>query len=161
MIEKDSISLATEYFNNANKLHVDGKLENAIIAYRASISIYPTAKAYISLGTIYSLQGKLDMAIEECKKAIEIEPEYEDSYNNIGSYLLKLGKDDEAIEWFEKAIQVDEDDSSCISFYNLGRIFEKKGDWLKALRNYNKAIAIDSNYEPAQNAIIKLSTLLN
>jgi tetratricopeptide (TPR) repeat protein len=161
MIEKESISLATEYLNKATRFHDDGKLENAIIAYRASISIYPTAKAYTNLGIVYSLQGKLDMAIEECKKAIELEPEYEDSYNNIGLYLISLGREDEAIEWFEKAIEVDGDDSNCLSFYHLGRIYENKGDWMKALRSFNRAILIDPNYEPAQNAIIKLSTLLN
>ncbi|MDR3626754.1 MAG: tetratricopeptide repeat protein [Ignavibacteriaceae bacterium] len=161
MIEKESISLATEYLNKAARFHDDGKLENAVIAYRASISIHPTAKAYTNLGIVYSLQGKLDMAIEECKKAIELEPEYEDSYNNIGLYLISLGKEDEAIVWFEKAIEVDNDNSNCISFYHLGRIYEKKGDWMKALRNFNRAISIDTNYEPAQNALIKLSTLLN
>lgn len=161
MIEKDSISLATGYFDRAYKLHIDGKLENAIIAYRTSIRIYPTAKAHTCLGLVYSLQGKFDMAIEECKKAIELEPCFEDSYHNIGAYLVSLGREEEAIDWFEKAIEMNNDNSHYSSYYNLGKIYEKKGDWLKAFRHFNKAITIDGNYEPAQNAVIKLSTLLN
>jgi Tfp pilus assembly protein PilF len=161
MIEKDSITLATEYYDRANKLHINGKLEKAIIAYRASIGIHPTARAHTNLGVVYSLQGKFDLAIEECEKAIELEPEFGDSYNNLGSYLISLGREEEAIAWFEKAINVKDDNSNQGSYYNLGKIYEKKGEWLKALRYFNKAVTIDGNFEPAQNAIIKLSTLLN
>jgi tetratricopeptide (TPR) repeat protein len=161
MIKKDSISLATEYFDTAYKLHIDGKLENAIVAYRASIRMYPTAKAYTCLGVVFSLQGKYDLAIEECKKAIELEPEFGESYNDIGSYLVSLRREEDAIHWFEKAIEVNDADSICLSYYNIGKIYERKSDWLKALRYFNKVITIDGNNEPAQNAIIKISTLLN
>ena len=161
MIKKNSISLAVEYFDTAYKLHVDGKLENAIVAYRASIRMCPTAKAYTCLGVVYSLQGKYDLAIEECKKAVELEPDFGESYHDIGSYLVSLGREEDAIHWFEKAIEMNSADSNCHSYYNLGKIYEKKGDWLKALKHFNKAITIDDNYEPAQNAVIKISTLLN
>jgi tetratricopeptide (TPR) repeat protein len=161
MIEKNIITLAAEYFERAYKLHSDGKLENAILAYRASIRIYPSAKAYTCLGKVYSLQGKFDLAIEKCKKAIELEPESANAYHDIGTYLISMGREKDAIYWFEKAIELPNNESNCYSYYNLGKIYEKEGDWLKALRHFNKAIAIDGNYEPAQNAIIKLSTLLN
>lgn len=161
MIDKDSISISTEYFETACKLHLEGKLESAVIAYRASIRIFPTAKAHTSLGIVYGLQGKYDMAIEECKKAIELAPESGESYKNIGTYLVAMGRDEDAILWFEKAIEINNDESNHSSYYSLGKIYEKRGDWLKALRHFNKAITIDGNYEPAQNAVIKLSTLLN
>jgi tetratricopeptide (TPR) repeat protein len=161
MIEKDSISLAIEYFETGYKMHADGKLENAALAYRASINLYPTAKAYTSLGIVYGLQGKYDMAIEECKKAVELEPEFGESYYQIGSYMVSMGREEDAITWLEKAIEIIKDDSNYSAYYKLGKIYEKKGDWLKALRHFNKAITIDGNYEPAQNAVIKLSTLLN
>jgi tetratricopeptide (TPR) repeat protein len=161
MFDKDSISLATEYFDRAFKLQNDGKLENAIIAYRASIRIFPTPLAHISLGLVYSIQGKYDLAIEECKKAIELDPNSGDAYNDLGTYMVKIGREEGAIYWFNKAIEVVSEDSCCLSYYNLGKIYEKKGDWLKALRHFNKAISIDGTYDPAQNAIIKLSTLLN
>jgi tetratricopeptide (TPR) repeat protein len=161
MFDKDNISLATEYFDRAYQLHNDGKLENAIIAYQASIRIYPTAIAYISLGLVYSLQEKFDLAIEECKNAIELDPNSGDAYNDIGTYLVKMGREEEAIYWFKKAIELVSEDSCCLSYYQLGKIYEKKGDWLKAIRHFNKAISIDGTYDPAQNAIIKLSTLLN
>jgi tetratricopeptide (TPR) repeat protein len=161
MIEKDIISLAGEYFEKAYKLHSDGKLESAIIAYRASIRIYASAKAYICLGKVYGLQGKFDLAIEKCKKAIELEPESGEAHNDIGSYFVSMGRGKDAIHWFEKAIELQITNPKCNPYYNLGKIYEKEGNWLKAIRHFNKAIAIDDNYEPAQNAIIKLSTLLN
>jgi tetratricopeptide (TPR) repeat protein len=161
MNEKDTISIATEYFDRAYKLHMDGKLENAILAYRASIRIFPSARAYSRLAEVYSLQGKFNLAIELCKKAIELEPQLGSLYHDIGSYLVSIEMDEEAISWFERAIQINSPNSNCYSYYNLGKIYEKEGDWMNALRNFNKAVAIDGTYEPAQNAIIKLSTLLN
>ena len=161
MIEKDNISLAIEYFETACKFHTNGKLADAILAYQASINLYPTPKAHTSLGIVYSLQGKFDLAIEECKKAIDLEPEFWEAYDNIGSYMVILCREEDAIEWFEKAMNLNDETSYYLPYFHLGKIFEKKGDWMKALRYFNKAVTINCNYEPAQIAIIKLSTLLN
>lgn len=161
MTEKDNISLAVEFFDRAYKMHLKGKIESAIKEYQNSISIYPTAKAYTFLGWAYSLQGNFDLAIEECKKAIELEPEFSNPYNDIGSYLLNLGKEDEAICWFEKALETKDQNLNHLSYFNLGKIFEKKSQWLKALTYFNCAITVNPDYEPAQNEIIRLSTLLN
>ncbi len=161
MIKKDNISLAVEYFDRAYQMHLNGNIENAIKEYQTSIYIYPTAKAHTFLGLAYSLQGNFEQAIKECKNAISIEPAYSNPYNDIGIYLLKLEKDDEAVCWFEKALSMKDNDAAYLSLFNLGKIYEKKGDWLKALSYFNETILVNPNYEPAQDEIIKLSTLLN
>jgi len=46
----------------------------------------------------------VDEAIAECKRAIEVDPEFGNPYNDIGSYLIALGRHDEAIPWLEQAI---------------------------------------------------------
>lgn len=161
MTKKESISLAVESFDKAYQLHLKGNIECAIKEYQASIDFFPTAKAYSFLGLAYGLQGNFELAIEECKNAIRLEPEYVNPYNEIGTYLISLGRDDEAISWFEKALEIKDKDINHLSYFNLGKIFEKKGNWLKALKYFNEAILIDPDYEPAQDEIIRLSTLLN
>ena len=57
------------------------------------------------LGWTYSYQGRLDDAIPECQKAIEVDPEFGNPYNDIGAYLIEQQKHDEAIPWLERALQ--------------------------------------------------------
>ena len=161
MTKKDNISLAVEYFDRAYQMQLNGNIENAIIEYQTSINIFPTAKAHTFLGLAYSLQGNFELAIEECKNAISLEPTFSNPYNDIGTYFLKLEKDDEAISWFEKALSIRNNNLAYLSFFNLGKIFENKGDWMKALSYFNKAILVNPDFEPAQDELIKLSTLLN
>ncbi|MCU0228257.1 MAG: tetratricopeptide repeat protein, partial [Bryobacterales bacterium] len=76
---------------------MNGRLEDAILLYRESISTLPTAEACTFLGWVYRFQGKLQEAIEECKNAILIDPTLGNPYNDIGAYLIELGRHEEAI----------------------------------------------------------------
>ncbi len=161
MIEKEKIALASEYFNKAYKIHLDGQIEDAIKAYKISIDIFPSAKAHTYLGWAYSLQGKYLQAIDECKRAIELDPNFGNPYNDIGSYLINMNQHDEAIYWLEKAMDAPEYEPRQFPFYNLGRIYEKKGDWFTALQYYNDALQIDPEYESAKSSVLRIISMLN
>jgi tetratricopeptide (TPR) repeat protein len=51
-------------------------------------------------------QGKLEEAIQNFKKAIEINPNYDKAYNNLALALRQQGKLEEAIQNFRKAIEI-------------------------------------------------------
>jgi tetratricopeptide (TPR) repeat protein len=106
MIENSKLDIAQEYFKKAYKLHLEGKIEEAVDYYRMSIDIYPTAEAHTFLGWAYSLQGKFEDAIDECHTAIELDDSYGNPYNDIGAYLIDLGRYDDSVEWFERAIML-------------------------------------------------------
>lgn len=88
MIDREKAFLASEYFDKAYRLHINGKISEAIKAYRKSLSYYPTAKTHTHLGWALSLEKRYEEAIEECKIAIELEPDYGNPYNDIGTYLI-------------------------------------------------------------------------
>jgi len=161
MINKEKIELATEYFNKAYQLHISGNIKEAIEAYKKSINYYPTPKAHTFLGWAFSLNGKFEEAIDECKIAIDLNPDYGNPYNDIGSYLINLEQFDEAIYWFEKAIEALDYEPRYYPYYNLGRIYEKKGDWYSALHHYAEALKLNPNYELARNAFIRLTAMMN
>lgn len=50
MIDREKEYLALEYFEKAYRLHISGKIKEAIKAYRKSLSYYPTAKTHAHLG---------------------------------------------------------------------------------------------------------------
>jgi len=161
MINKEKIELASEYFNKAYQLHISGNIKEAIEAYKKSINYYPTPKAHTFLGWAFSLNGKFEEAIDECKIAIDLDPDYGNPYNDIGSYLINLEQYDEAIYWLKKAIEALDYEPRYYPYYNLGRIYEKKGDWYSALHHYAEALKLNPNYELARNAFIRLTAMMN
>ena len=161
MSSNAEISLAEQHFNKAFQFQVDGEIEEAIKQYKASIDIYPTAKAHTYLGEAYSLQGKYTEAIEECKKAIGIDPNYAYPFNDIGNYLLNLGEKNKAIIWFEKAIRSYYYKPKHFPLYSMGKIFEDKGEWFEALKCYNRSLLFNPDYDPAQDGVIRMAALLN
>ena len=161
MEAKNKISLASEYFKKAYDLHLKGNVDDAINNYKLSIGYYPTAKAHTYLGWAYSLHSKFEEAIDECKIAIKLDPDFGNPYNDIGSYLIHLNKFDEAISWLEKAIEAVDYDPRHYPYFNLGRIYEKRGDWFTAKKYYEDALKINPDYELAQSALLRLTAMMN
>ena len=96
---------AIEIWQRAYKHQMQGDLEGAIRLYKESLAICPTAEAHTFLGWTCSFQGRLDEAIAECHKAIAVDPDFGNPYNDIGVYLIQQGDLDGAIPWLEKAKQ--------------------------------------------------------
>jgi len=161
MAQKDLKEQAWEYFQKAYELQMQGNLEGAIVCYTKSIDLYPTAEAYTFRGWTYSFMGKLDEAIEDCHKAIAVDPDFGNPYNDIGAYLIQRGQLDEAIPWLEKAIQAKRYESRCFPHMNLGRIWERKGQWLKAMDAYQKALEANADYLQAAQALQRLQAMMN
>ncbi|MCW5786174.1 MAG: tetratricopeptide repeat protein [Nitrospira sp.] len=59
---------AWQLFNEAYEQQMKGQLEEAVSLYKLSLATHQTAEAYTFLGWTYSFMGKLDEAIEECRK---------------------------------------------------------------------------------------------
>src|SRR5262249_57829290 len=94
---------ATALWQAGCRLQMAGELDRAIAAYKQSIEIHPTAEAHTYLGWTYSFQGKLDEATAECMRAIEIDPEFGNPYNDIGVYLMQRDRLDDAVPWLQRA----------------------------------------------------------
>ncbi|MBI4401748.1 MAG: tetratricopeptide repeat protein [Nitrospirae bacterium] len=152
---------AWNLFQQAYELQMKGQLEEAVHLYKRSIETHPTAEAYTFLGWTYSFMGKLDEAIEECRHAIEVDPDFGNPYNDIGAYLIEKGQFDEAIPWFERAMKAKRYESPAFPHLNLGRVYERKGQWTEAMDCYKKSLALNPNYALAKRALGRLISMLN
>ncbi len=151
---------AFELFQQAYELQMRGELENAIRAYKCSLEVLPTAEAHTFLGWTYSFMGMYEEAIRECTLAIDLDPDFGNPYNDIGAYLIELEKLDEAIPWLEKAVRAKRYESHCFPHYNLGRIYERKWDWARAVEEYKKALHENPHYTLAANALGMLEKIM-
>jgi tetratricopeptide (TPR) repeat protein len=151
---------AMELVNEAMQRQMAGELDDAIRLYKESISICPTADAHTYLGWTYSFQGKIHDAIAECEKAIQIDPDFGNPYNDIGVYLMQEQRLDEAIPWLEKAKQAKRYEPRHFPFLNLGRVYAAKGMINKALEEFRGALRLNPDDAEIARVIEELESKL-
>lgn len=148
---------AVELLESAYRHHMAGAMEEAIAGYRESLSRFPTAEAHTFLGWAYSFQDRYQEAIRECERAINVDPDFGNPYNDIGAYLISLGEYQQAIPWLTKATEAVRYEPRHFPWANLGRVYELLDEPERALENYLKAYEIAPDYPFAREAIDRLS----
>jgi tetratricopeptide (TPR) repeat protein len=157
----DKRKLAWEIFQQAYQAQMKGELDRAAELYRTSVEIFPTAEAHTFLGWTYHYQGKVEEAIAECKRAIEVDPDFGNPYNDIGAYLISLGRHDEAVSWLEQAIKAPRYDPRHFPHFNLGRVYYAKGQFNRARQCFQDALRIEPRYTLARQAVENLRRMVN
>ncbi|MFQ5777986.1 MAG: tetratricopeptide repeat protein [Terriglobia bacterium] len=152
---------AEELFQQAYRQQMKGAFDEAVALYQESIELFPTAEAHTFLGWTYSYLGRYPEAIEECRRAIEIDPDFGNPYNDIGAYLIEQGQPDQAVSWLEKATHAPRYQARCFPYFNLGRLYEGKRQYRVALENYKQALAEQPGYAAALQAIRRLQAMMN
>ena len=147
--DSDLLAEAFTYWRNGYILHLAGRYEEATERFQRSIAAYPTAEGHTFLGWSLSELGQLEDAIVECEKAISLDSDYGNPYNDIGVYLIELGRPDEAVPWLQKAITAKR--YCCYEFphSNLGRILLSQGKIDEAKRSFERALSHNPAYVPA------------
>lgn len=161
MSDSDPRATAAEFFRQAYEMQTSGEYTRALALYTQSIAAFPTAEAYTFRGWTYSFVGDYDSAIEDCRRAIKVDPDFGNPYNDIGAYLIEQGKWDEAIPWFEKAMVAKRYEARCYPHFNLGRVYEHQRKWEKAKKCYAQAYTIERKYVMALTAFRRLSAMCN
>ncbi len=152
---------AMEYFRQAYQRQSEGEYREAIELYTRSLECIPSAEAYTFRGWAHSLLEEYEEAIEDCKRAIEVDPDFGNPYNDIGAYLIETGHHDEAIPWLEKAIVAPRYEARCYAHYNLGRVYELRRDWKRARECYANSLTENRDYRAPATALRRLTAMFN
>ncbi|MEA3328476.1 MAG: tetratricopeptide repeat protein [Candidatus Omnitrophota bacterium] len=99
------------------------------------------SKEHLIQGVSLLKNGHLEEAIEEFKKAIELNGQSSAAYYNLGLCYLRLENFKKAVEPFKKYIESHPD--SAFAHYNLGCAYSKIGNKIKAQEEYNKALELN------------------
>ena len=150
-----------ELWQEGYRLQMAGDLDGAVDVYRRSIEVHPTAEAHTFLGWTFSFQGRLEDATRECLRAIELDPDFGNPYNDIGVYLMQQERLDEAIPWLQKAKQARRYEPRHFPFLNLGRIYLKQRKWWEALAELEGAVRVAPTDVAAAKALHSLRARLN
>ena len=157
----DSQDRAWELLQAGYRAQMDGELDRAVELYKDSLDLHPTAEAHTYLGWTYHYQGKVEDAIAECKRAIALDPNFGNPYNDIGAYLIALGRYDEAIPWLERAVDAPRYEPRHYPHFNLGRAYFAKGMITRARECFQQALQIEPSYTLARDAVESLRCMVN
>jgi tetratricopeptide (TPR) repeat protein len=89
-------------------------------------------------------KGRLDEAIVQFQKALEIRPDYPDANNNLGYALASKGRYVEAMGLFRTTLRVRP--SYAKAHNNLAITLAQLGKTNEAIEQFNQALEIDGNY---------------
>ena len=160
-MSSDHETKARHRFEEAFAAQMEGDYDRAVRLYLGSLALHPTAEAHTFLGWTYHFQGKIDEAIAECKRAIAVDPDFGNPYNDIGAYLIDLGRHDDAIPWLEQAIAAKRYEPRHFPYFNLGRVYLAKGMITRARELFQKSLDIEPRYTLARQAIERVRRMVN
>ncbi len=144
------------------------KAESHLLAQKGYNEVFPTLREmgfhYDFMGLLRQKQGRLEEALVEHKKALNIREKLSSTYNlcesklNMGAVLIKLGKYAEAITPLKAVLSFEEHESlnqEQLANSLLSQAYEKKKDHLNALKHYKAYSVIkDSIYNKESIQVI-------
>ncbi len=92
-------------------------------------------------------QKEYEKSIGHYTKAIELNPNYVEAYNNRGVAYTDKGEYDRALNDCNTAIQLNP--HSAATYLNRGNAYQNKGDYDRAIEDYTKAIDMNHGYANA------------
>lgn len=157
-IKLENYSEASNYIFSAQKLAETEKIQtfNFIIT--------------LTIGKFYdktaSTSGEYKRALEYYQSAAAMTQKDEEkavAYNSIGISEIRQGNLDEALVWIEKSRKINESkkiyNAIADNYFNIGEVYEKKGNWNIALTNYNIALQNDKISENSSGIIDDLKSI--
>ena len=152
---------AKELWEQGTQELMEGRIPEAIRLFEASLEVEPTAEGFTYRGWAISYLGLLDEAIEECKKAILLDPDFGNPYNDIGVYLMQKGRPADAVPWLERAKAAKRYEPRHFPYLNLGRIYLARGDKMRALDEFAQALQIQPDDPMALAALQTIQVTVN
>lgn len=116
----------------------------------AERSLFLDAKsplAHKTLGTVFFVSGKIEEAIEEFERAVDMEPGYARAWLNLGSCYYRLGDIKTTKSNLARVLELKNDSlSEGLAHYNLAALSYEEGYYRMALIDYEKAKDILPEY---------------
>lgn len=143
---------AEAYNNQGVELAAQGKLPEAIAAFKQAIEINPQYEnAHNNLGLALGTQQNYPEAAAAFNQALTINPSNFETYNNLGIALGSQGKFTEAVAAFHRAIEINPADPTShqnlgVAFWNQGKVPEA----VTALQTARELFSTQRNREGTQ-----------
>ena len=127
------------------KIFTEGKYQEVLVITKELIQDFPKSITLYNIqGAAYTELKQFDLAINNYRLALKIEPESANIYNSLGIAFKGVGDLKAAIESYKKAISIKP--NSAEVHYNLGNAQKDIGDFKAAIGSYENAVKIKPDY---------------
>ncbi len=135
-------------FSRAAALHQQGRLDEAIVAYREALRKQPNNTGGLNLlGIALSQAGRPDEAVLAIRGALDLNPDQPSAHYNLGTILQTLSRPEEALDHFQRALALKSGDPEAHN--NIGAVLKGLGRIAEAADAYRKAVALQPGYAEA------------
>ena len=109
---------------------------------KAGVRLAPRDEwAHFCMAFAYEMAGRIEDAVAECRRAIELNPNFSNGYSELGRSLAALGRADEAIDACRTALLLNPRDPSNWERHNtLAIAYFIAGDYEASLREARTAV---------------------
>jgi tetratricopeptide (TPR) repeat protein len=107
--------------------------------------------AYNNLGYFLDHEGKVDEALANYQKSVDINPNYDEAQNNLGYALAEKGRHAEAVTHYIAALTVQP--KLAEAHNNLANALSELGKSDEALSEYQRALELNPEHADAHNNI--------
>ena len=123
------------HFQRGTTLHKEGKLEEAIAAYRQCVALDPTfPNARYNLGVALGDTEDNEEAFATMQAAAEAEPERAEIWNSLGYLACRQRRPRDGVGFYERAIALQPDYAQA--HFNLGMTLLQLGDYRRGLAEH-------------------------
>lgn len=131
----------------------------ALQFYEKTLELKPNSSdQYYKIGIFEQNRGNFNAAIEAYTKAVQANNKNKNAYFNLGYIHIELGLHQEAVAYFNRAIEAD--DRYYQAYYGRGYSLESLSKFEEAKLNYETALNINMDYQPAKDALFRVSQIL-
>ena len=117
------------------------KAQQAFVEFQQAYKLNPDDKEVLnSIGIIYLLYfDDTAKAVDFFEKAVRVDPNYSDAYNNLGVAYEKLGRFDAAIPFYKKSVSNMTYSTPEKAYIGMGNAYYRLGKYDDALTSFKEA----------------------
>jgi len=136
---------ARAYSARAHVYHRQGKLNEALAEVTLIVEKVAPGNASMlnNRPDLYLSLGKLDEAIADWQRSIQLKPKQIDAYRGLASVCEKQGKPAEAAQWLDRMVAADTANSAA--YRRRAEFRRNRGQWSEALADCDEAARLDSS----------------
>jgi tetratricopeptide (TPR) repeat protein len=124
--------------------------QNAVALWQDCAAKSPRkARPFNNLGSALTDQGRIEEAIVQFYKAIELKPDYGDAHYNLGYALARAGKLQEAVRHLTTAVRLEPE--NYMAHNNLGIALLLQDELNEAIYHFKEALRLKPNFAIALN----------
>jgi len=132
---------AAQLETTGDDLHARKYFADALDYYEAANKKQPSARIMNKIGMMNLLLMRLDSSKKDFERALKMDPNYADAYNNLGAVEYQDHRLKPAIKRYQQAIAINPEFATYHS--NLGTAYMERKQFDKAAAEYARALQID------------------